>query len=244
MKKISIGVLLAVFVMQVAANSSSESYQQLRDDMLKKQSESKQPPKFSAQDRKVMQDVMQEVMKEYPSPGLKVGHKAPKFTLVNAFGETVNLQNELKKGPVVLVFYRGAWCPFCNLHLHVLKQNVENFKKYNASLIAVTPQKPDASARQIEKKEYTFEVLSDLNDTVMKQYKLYYELSPELVTLYKSKGLDVEQYNGKGRVALPVPGTFIIAEDGTIIGAHAEHDYKERMEPATILEILEKHRAR
>ena len=242
MKKIMISILFAFLAFQgpTAYADSSPTYQQLRDQMLNKKPDSKKPAKFSEADRKLMKDSMQQVMKDYPSPGLKVGQKAPDFTLTNAFGKPVNLYSQLKKGPVVLVFYRGAWCPFCNLHLHVLKENVANFKKYNATLIAVTPQQPDQSAKQIKEKAYTFEVLSDLDDAVMKNYGLYYKLSDELVALYKSKGLDVEQYNGKGRVALPVPGTFVIAKDGKVIGAHAEHDYKERMEPSEIINILKR----
>lgn len=244
MNKVSVSLLLCACLMQTvfAENKTAESYQQLRDNMMKEKAQSNQPSKFSTEDRQLMQDSMKQLMRDHPSPGLEIGQKAHDFTLKNAFGKPVSLYQELNKGPVILVFYRGAWCPFCNLHLHVLEQHIPDFKQYHASLIAVTPQKPDVSASQIEKKKYTFEVLSDLNDDVMKQYKLYYELPEDLVTLYKSKGLDVEQYNGKGRVALPVPGTFVIARDGTIIGVHAEHDYKERMEPSAILEILEKRR--
>ncbi len=231
---------LLIYHLPIAYADNGVTYQQLRDQMLNKKVDPSKPPKFSEADRKLMKDSMQQVIKAYPSPGLKVGQKAPDFTLGNAFGKNINLYSQLKNGPVVLVFYRGAWCPFCNLHLHVLKQNVENFKKYHATLIAVTPQQPDQSAKQIKEKAYPFEVLSDLDDSVMKQYGLYYQLSDELVALYKSKGLDVEQYNGKGRVALPVPGTFVIDKDGTVIGAHAEHDYKQRMEPAEIIKILQR----
>jgi len=241
-KNIMITSLLALLFVQMPLihADSNVSYQELRDQMLNKKPDSKKPAKFSEADRKLMKDSMQQVMQDYPSPGLKVGQKAPDFTLGNAFGKPVHLYSQLKNGPVVLVFYRGAWCPFCNLHLHVLKQNVDNFKKYNATLIAVTPQQPDQSVKQIKDKAYKFEVLSDLDDSVMKDYGLYYKLSDELVALYKSKGLDVEAFNGKGRVALPVPGTFVIANDGTIIGAHAEHDYKQRMEPKDILNILQR----
>jgi len=232
-------ILLSSVLVNVAIAESTASYKQSRDEMMKKSAEkSKKAPKFSKADRQLMKDSMEAVKKKYPSPGLKAGDQAPGFTLLNANAKQVNLAEQLKNGPVILVFYRGAWCPFCNLHLHALQKSLPAFKKYNASVIAITPQQPDQSLKQVKKDKYPFEILSDLDDAVMKQYGLYYELSPELVKLYKSKGLDVEAFNGKGRTALPVPGTFVIGMNGVIKAVHAQHDYKERMEPADILKVL------
>jgi peroxiredoxin len=243
-KKPSFTILLLLFLLwkiPVIHAESVASYKELRDQMLKKRADTdkKKGSGFTAAERKLMKDSLAQAQKDSPSPGLKPGQKAPDFTLNNAFGKPVSLSAQLKNGPVVLVFYRGAWCPFCNLHLHVLQKNIDNFKKYGATLIAVTPQQPDQSVKQINKKGYPFEVLSDLDDSVMKQYGLYYKLSADLVSLYKRKGLDVEQYNGKGRVALPIPGTFVIGQDSIIKAAHAEHDYKERMEPGEIIQALQ-----
>ncbi len=244
MKKPSISIpLLALCLWQMPGvyAEGATSYTEQRDLMLKKsaQQQKKSGAKFSPAERKLMQDALVQALKHDPSPGLKAGQKAPDFTLTNAFGKPVTLSALLQHGPVVLVFYRGAWCPFCNLHLHVLQKNRAAFGKYGARLVAVTPQQPDQSVKQIKQKGYPFEVLSDLDDAVMKQYRLYYKLSDDLVSLYKRKGLDVESYNGKGRVALPIPGTFVIGKDGIIKAAHAEHDYKERMEPAQIIQALQ-----
>jgi len=241
MKKM--GFLMAVLLTAGLAShvyaDSVGSYKQSRDQMMKKSADkNKKKSKFSQSDRQLMKDSMEAAKKKYPSPGMSVGSKAPDFTLVNASGKRVNLTAQLKQGPVILVFYRGAWCPFCNLHLHALKKSVAEFNKYNAQVIAVTPQQPDQSLKQVNKDKYPFEILSDLDDAVMKLYGLYYELSPELNKLYKSKGLDVEAFNGKGRTALPVPGTFVIGKDGFIKAVHAQHDYKERMEPAEIIKVL------
>jgi peroxiredoxin len=234
-------LLLLLWQIPVVQAENVASYKDLRDQMLKKSADTdkKKGSKFTEAERKLMKDSLAQAQQGNPSPGLKPGQKAPDFILSNAFGKPVSLSAQLKNGPVVLIFYRGAWCPFCNLHLHVLQKNIDNFKKYGATLIAVTPQQPDQSVKQINKKGYPFEVLSDLDDSVMKQYGLYYKLSDDLVSLYKRKGLDVEQYNGKGRKALPVPGTFVIGKDGIIKAAHAEHDYKERMEPAEIIQALQ-----
>lgn len=195
--------------------------------------------KFTPEDKAVMKRSAEALAKKMPDPGLKVGDKVPDFTLPNAFGKSVSLYEELKKGPVVLVFYRGAWCPFCNLHLKVLKQAQPQFEKYGAQLITVTPQKPDRSAGQIKKSEYTFEVLSDLDSSVMKAYKLFFKIDAELNKVYMKLGLDIAAYNGPGRTELPIPGSFVIDRQGIVRAMHADVDYKQRMEPADIIKALQ-----
>ncbi len=196
--------------------------------------------KVAPQDMAVMNKAAEDLAAALPSPGLKVGTKAPNFALKNPHGKTIKLSQMLKKGPVILAFYRGAWCPYCNLELHALNESLPDFKKYGASLVAITPQTPDKSLEQINKDGYPFEILSDLNDRVVKAYKLYWEVSPELDAAYKhSFGLDVAAYNGNGRRGLPVPGTFVIDKTGIVRAAFADTDYKKRMEPADILAALQ-----
>lgn len=220
------------------ANENLPSYQQQRQQYMEQHKQASKKSPFSEQDRQVMKKSAEKLEKKLPDPGLKIGSKAPDFTLKNAFGSKITLSKQLKQGPVVLVFYRGAWCPFCNLHLHTLNKSLPTFKKYGAQLITVTPQTPDKSAGQISKNNYPFEVLSDLDSKVMKAYNLFYELDPELVKVYKKAGLDIEAFNGTGRTVLPVPGTFVIDTKGVIRGVHADLDYKERMEPTDIINIL------
>ncbi len=194
---------------------------------------------IAEKDKSIMVKAAQDLDRAMPDPGLRVGEKAPDFTLVNAFGKKVTLSAQLKKGPVVLTFYRGAWCPFCNIELNALQGSLPQFKKYNASLIAVTPQRPDKSNEQLKKAKYTFEVLSDLDDSVMKSYNLFFEVPQELHELYRNRfSFDITDYNGKGRLGLPVPGTLVIGQDGVIKAAYAKTDYKKRMEPKDILESL------
>ncbi len=182
-----------------------------------------------------------ELAAKMPNPGLKVGDKAPDFTLKNAFGKNVSLSSLTKKGPVILVFYRGAWCTICNIQLHALNSSLPTFKKYGAQLLAITPQKPDRSKEQIKKDGYPFEVLSDLDYSVLKNYNLYFEVPQYLTKLYKEKfNIDVAQYNGKGRYGLPVPATYIIDNKGIIRAAYARTDYTKRMEPKAILAALKK----
>jgi peroxiredoxin len=195
--------------------------------------------KLSEEDRSVMVRAARDLEKATPEPGLKVGMSASDFQLSNAFGKEVKLSERLEGGPVVLVFYRGAWCPFCNIELNALQSSLTYFSKYNASLIAVTPQRPDKSKEQLDKSKYTFEILSDLDDSVMKAYNLYFEVPQELHELYKNRfSFDITAYNGKDRLGLPIPGTFVIDQNGIIQASYAKTDYKKRMEPEDIINAL------
>lgn len=232
-------LLAAVLLMPILGMAEQvPSYQQ---SLEKQQAErAKQPSPFSDEDRAIMKRTGEALASRMPDPGIKVGERAPDFTLPNAYGNKVSLSESLKEGPVVLVFYRGAWCPFCNMHLHILQQSVPLFEKYGARLITITPQTPDKSAAQIKKDGLPFEVLSDLDSSVMKAYHLYFELDDELVKVYRKHGLDIEAFNGAGRNVLPVPGTFVIDRDGVVVAMQADPDYTKRMEPQAIIEALQK----
>lgn len=232
----SILILSFMLFNTVHALESIPSYQASLDQFMEKSKASKSP--FSEKDRAIMKKADESLASSLPDPGIKVGEMAPDFTLKNAFGEEINLKQELKKGPVILVFYRGAWCPFCNMHLHVLQQSLPQFKEYGAQLITITPQTPDKSAEQIGKDGYPFQVLSDLDSQVMKDYKLYFEIPDDLVSVYKHVGLDIEAFNGKGRNVLPVPGSFVIEKNGIVRAMQARTDYKSRMEPEAIIDAL------
>ena len=195
--------------------------------------------KVDEHDMAIFMKASEELAKQMPDAGLKVGEKAPDFSLKNPNGKTVKLSTLLKKGPIVLTFYRGAWCPYCNLQMHQLTESLPQFKKYGASIVAITPQTPDKTQAQFKKDGYPFEVLSDLDYSVIKSYKLLWEVSPELDASYKHAfGLDIASFNGKGRLGLPIPGTLVIDKAGVIRSAFADTDYKKRMEPAEILATL------
>lgn len=195
--------------------------------------------KLTDHDLAVIKNAQTQIAEEVHDPGLQAGEHAPDFTLMNAFGKKITLSELLKDGPVVLTFYRGSWCPFCNLQLHALNQSLPLFQPYHATLVFITPQRPDKSKEQLKKEDYSFEILSDLDNMVMKAYRLFYTVPPDLVTLYKNKfQLDLAEYNGPDRYVLPVPGTFVIDTDGIIRAAYADLDYKKRMEPMTILNAL------
>ncbi len=195
--------------------------------------------KMSPEDLATMAHAADSLDQRLPDPGLKIGEKAPDFNLPDAFGRKVKLYDLLKQGPVVLVFYRGAWCPFCNLHLHTLNKSLSEIERLGGQLVTITPQKPDMSAAQIKKSGYSFRVLSDLDNSAMKAYRLFYKMDADLIKLYKKLGLDVAIFNGPGRYVLPVPGSFVINQKGMIVARHATTDYTQRMEPATIIKALE-----
>lgn len=220
------------------AETRSDSYKQALAEF--KAASAKKKSNITPQDKAVMKRAAAKLKTLMPSPGIKVGERAPDFKLKNAHGQTVKLFDELKKGPVVLIFYRGAWCPYCNLHLHVLQKNLHKFKQYGASLIAISPQQPDKSAEQIKKDGYGFEVLSDSHSKVMKDYRLFFEMEPEVLAIYDKFGIDLETYNGAGRTVLPVPGGFVIDQHGIVRAMQAQTDYKSRMEPEQILEALKR----
>ena len=139
----------------LADDTTLPSYREQRQQYLdKSKQDAGKGARFSDEDRAVMKSSADKLSRALPEPGLRVGTKAPDFTLTNAFGKAITLSNELNKGPVILVFYRGAWCPFCNMHLHVLHNSLPAFKQYGAQLIAVTPQTPDKSAAQITRDNY------------------------------------------------------------------------------------------
>ncbi len=242
--KIKYNLVSIVFIIQLSFGSvvnadELPSIKNRVDALNKEMMNNKDAPAMSKNDMALMKKAADDLAKALPNPGLPLGSVAPEFTLSNASGKKVSLSSYLKQGPVVLVFYRGAWCPYCNIHLHTLLESEPSFKKYGASVIAVTPQTPDKSLGQVKKDKFPFEILSDINYDVAKAYNLYFEVTPELHALYKSKfGIDIEAFNGKGRLGLPVPATFVLNQAGKIVALHAELDYQTRMEPADIVMAL------
>lgn len=229
-------LLLFTYGQQVSAKVFAPSYEEKLKAFNEMRKAKKSP--MNEADKLVMKKAGEYLATSLPNPGIHIGEKVPDFELNDAFGKTISLTEELKKGPVVLVFYRGAWCPYCNLHLHVLQESIEEFTKLGARLILITPQKPDKSAEQLKKDGFKFDVLSDLDSKVMKDYKLYFEVPTDLLTLYKKFGIDLETYNGNGRNVLPVPGSFVIDQQGIVRAMQASTDYKKRMEPKAMIDAL------
>ncbi|MDR6880499.1 peroxiredoxin-like family protein [Bacillus sp. 3255] len=172
--------------------------------------------------------------------GLKEGAQAPNFTLTNPLGEPITLYDELAQGPVVLAFYRGSWCPFCNIQLRAYQQLLPEMEKYGGRLIAVSPQSPDNTLSQKEKEELTFQVLSDPNGLVAESYNLLFELPVYLQHTYQKLGRDLTGFNNTDRWILPVPATLIIDKEHIVRRAYVDPDFMKRMEPEEIIDLLKK----
>jgi peroxiredoxin len=170
--------------------------------------------------------------------GLPVGSKAPNFVLPDATGKQISLQDKLEKGPVVLSFYRGEWCPYCNLELRALDEALPEIQSFDASLIAISPENPDQSLSVVEKHNLKFPVLSDAQGEVMQQYNLVWTFSDELKEHYKKIfNLDLAERTKAGWV-LPVPATLVIDRNGVIQESFVNPDYTKRLEPSRIIEVL------
>jgi peroxiredoxin len=169
---------------------------------------------------------------------VNVGDRAPHFSLTNATGNTVSLADELKKGPVVLTWYRGGWCPYCNITLRSLQNELSYFKAKGASLIALTPELPDKSLTTAEKNDLNFEVLSDVGNVVAKEYGIVFELIEGVADSY-NKAFNLPEYNGDDSNQLPLAASYVINTDGTIVYAFLDADYRNRAEPSDIKKALQ-----
>lgn len=172
---------------------------------------------------------------------LNVGDTAPNFKLTNALGESVELSEYLKKGKVILTWYRGGWCPYCNLTLHQLQTELPEFKANGANLIALTPELPDNSLNTSEKNNLKFEVLSDLGNTVAREYGIVFKLTDDVAKSY-NKAFDMNGYNGDESNELPLAATYIINEDGKIMYAFLDADYRNRTEPSELTAFLKENK--
>ena len=167
--------------------------------------------------------------------GLMVGDRAPDFALPNHLGQRVELSQRLKAGPVVLAFYRGEWCPYCNVSIRALQAAVPRFGAHAASVIAINPQSPDHSLSMVEKNALEFDVLSDADQAVIRRYGLHYAIPADLKGLYLSEFQnDLARRTADGSWNLPIPATFVIDQAGIIQARHVSADYRTRMDPDDI----------
>ena len=172
---------------------------------------------------------------------MKAGDYAPQIVLENAKGATVDVGMLLKTGPVIVTFYRGGWCPYCNLELKAYQQILPEITAAGASLVAISPEKPDDTLSTAEKNALSFEVLSDVGQKVGRAFGLVYEFTEELKSAYHGFNLDIPARNGApGEWALPISATYVIDHSGSIIYAYTDVDYRDRADPRDVLRVLTK----
>jgi peroxiredoxin len=169
----------------------------------------------------------------------RVGDTAPSFTLPDAQGKQVSLDSLLKEGPVVITFYRGQWCPYCNLQLRAYQEVFPRIKALGANLVAISPQTPDESLSTAEKRNLEFRVLSDTGNKVARGYGLVWKVPAGLDAIQRGFGVDLTKSNGDASNELPVPGTFVLGADGRITFSYVNADWRDRLEPAEIIRVLE-----
>lgn len=170
---------------------------------------------------------------------LDTGQQAGNFDLPDVHGNRLTLSDALREGPVVLSFYRGSWCPFCNLELNALQQRLPDIRNAGGRLIAISPELPDSSLSHAEKLGLEFDVLSDVGNRVARDYGLVMTIHETLRPLYLEWGLDVPAANGDDSHELPVPATYVIDSNGVIRAACVDKDYTKRMEPDAIIAALQ-----
>jgi peroxiredoxin len=173
---------------------------------------------------------------------LKIGQTAPDFILPNADGTQISSANLRAKGPLVVKFYRGAWCSYCNVEVRALMGVLEEIRSLGGDMVAITPELPDEAAKMTEKHGLEFEVLSDLGNAVARQYGLVWTLPDRVRGFYGKIGLDLERSNGDDSWELPIPGNFVVAPDGTLLDVFADPDYRVRQEPADVVAAIRRWR--
>lgn len=168
--------------------------------------------------------------------GLNLNDEAPGFSAKDQNGKTISLKNELKKGAVVLVFYRGQWCPFCNRQLKQLEDSLSLIQEKGATVLTITPEKQENISKTIGKTKATYSILHDEGLKIMNSYDVTFQVDDKTIESYKKYGIDFIQANGEANGAhLPVPAVYVVNKEGKIIYKYFDTDYRKR---SSVKEIL------
>ena len=170
--------------------------------------------------------------------GLFLNSKAPDFKAKDQHGNDIRLKDLIKKGKVVLIFYRGEWCPYCNKYLQRLEDSLQLVKDKGATLIAVTPEQPENISKTIEKTKAEYSIVHDENLKIMKAYEVEFEVPENTLKRYRNTGIKLDEANGKNGNYLPVPATYVIDKEANITYRFFNQDYKKRPSVKEILDHL------
>ena len=167
-----------------------------------------------------------------------VGRRSPLFELPDHTGKTIRMYEHLQNGPVVVVFYRGGWCPYCNLQLQAMEEVSATLAGLGATLLAVTPDRAAGTAETVGKHALSFPVLTEKGNRVARAFGLVFKLSPELDAIYREFGIDLAARNGSEKSELPLAATYVIGRDGVIRFAYLDEAYTRRAEPSDVVEAV------
>lgn len=187
--------------------------------------------------------IMMEAASELDAQGvgdkaLKIGDTFPEMTLIDQNGKNISTSSLYINGPAIVTFYRGGWCPYCNLELKAYQNLLAEIKAAGGSLTAITPEKPNNSLSTIEKNALDFSVLTDSENALASALGIKFELPEKLQTVYHGFGMDLAALNDNSGWTLPIPATFVVDTDGKIILADVNRDYRLRLEPSAALAAL------
>lgn len=171
---------------------------------------------------------------------LKIGESIPECILPNEGNEIIDLHSIIRKQPVIISFYRGQWCPYCNLELRAFQEALPEIKKLHAQLVAISPQTPDYSLSTKQRNELEFDLLSDVRNQVSRSFGLVFRLSDRMKELYLKYRMSLPCYNGDDSWELPVPATFVVDKKGIIRARFVNADYTQRTDPAEVITVLDK----
>ena len=169
---------------------------------------------------------------------LQVGGTAPAFSLVNQSGEEISLSDCLANGPAIVSFYRGGWCPYCNIEMKSLQAALSQIKGLGARMLAISPQRPEHGAEMAETHGLTFDLLSDPHNSVAQAFGIVFHLQDEMQSVYDDLGLDIPVRNDDDSFDLPVPATYVIDTTSVIRMAFVDPDYTRRLDPTEIIRTL------
>lgn len=180
---------------------------------------------------------VQELKNAYdPSKTIQVGQAFPSFELQDATGKLVARDTLLGDGASLISFYRGEWCPYCNLELRVLQKHLPEFKAKGVSLVAISPQLPDNSISTVDKHELQFTVLSDVDNKLARQLGIVWSQPDTFRPLFQGFGVDWQGLYGNENLEVPIPATFLIDKNGVVRNMFLDPDFTKRLDPETALE--------
>lgn len=175
---------------------------------------------------------------KFEENSIQIGDQIPEFSLPNALGKIVSSEEILKNEKIVLAFYRGGWCPYCNLELKFLQDSLIRIKNKGAALIAVSPQSPDHSLRMIEKNNLEFEVLTDIDNNFAKKLGIVFQLQDFVLPYYKGLGIFLSDFNKNNDNTLPIPAVFVVDKNRVVTYRFLDVNYMNRVDVEKLTEAL------